>query len=132
MFSQLSVKQKLLGGFTLVIMLLFILLAVAIFNMKIINSKIMDMTQDRYPKISLVNSITVKSMDMGRQIRNAVMFANENADEYVSKVTNLDKSQDEDLAKIAPMLSTEKGKAMFAKLQEQNLALTAALEQVYP
>ncbi|BBF85320.1 methyl-accepting chemotaxis protein [Aquitalea magnusonii] len=132
MFSQLSVKQKLLGGFTLVIMLLFILLGVAIFNMKIINSKIMDMTQDRYPKISLVNSITVKSMDMGRQIRNAVLFANENADEYVSKVTDLDKSQDEDLAKIAPMLSTEKGKAMFAKLQEQNLALTAALEQVYP
>ncbi|KJV25830.1 hypothetical protein VI06_18115 [Aquitalea magnusonii] len=113
-------------------MLLFVLLGVAIFNMKIINSKIVDMTQDRYPKIALVNSITVKSMDMGRQIRNAVLFGNENPEEYVTKVTDLDKSQDEDMAKIEPLLSTAKGKAMFAKLQGQNQALSAALEQVYP
>jgi hypothetical protein len=45
-------------------MLLFVLLGVAIFNMKIINSKIVDMTQHRYPEISLANSITTKSLDM--------------------------------------------------------------------
>ncbi|MBA4709540.1 methyl-accepting chemotaxis protein [Aquitalea aquatica] len=132
MLSQLSVRQKLLGGFTLVIMLLFVLLGVAIFNMKIINSKIIDMTQHRYPEISLANSITAKSLDIGRQIRNAIIFSSENTEEYLAKANNLDKTLDEDMAKIEPLLSTAKGKSLFAKLKEEDQALSAALEQIYP
>ena len=132
MLSQLSVRQKLLGGFTLVIMLLFVLLGVAIFNMKIINSKIVDMTQHRYPEISLANSITTKSLDIGRQIRNAIIFSADNTEEYLAKADKVDKSLDEDMAKIEPLLSTAKGKSLFAKLTQADLALSATLDQIYP
>ena len=132
MLSQLSVRQKLLGGFTLIIMLLFVLLGVAIFNMKIINSKIVDMTQHRYPEISLANSITTKSLDIGRQIRNAIIFSAENTEEYLAKADKLDKSLDEDMAKIEPLLSTAKGKSLFAQLKQEEQALNAALDQIYP
>ncbi|QBJ79997.1 methyl-accepting chemotaxis protein [Aquitalea sp. USM4] len=132
MLSQLSVRQKLLGGFTLVIMLLFVLLGVAIFNMKIINSKIVDMTQHRYPEISLANSITTKSLDIGQQIRNAIIFSADNTEEYLAKADKLDKSLDEDMAKIEPLLSTAKGKSLFAQLKQEDQALSAALDQIYP
>jgi methyl-accepting chemotaxis protein len=54
-------KTKTARGLYLIIMLLFVLLGVAIFNMKIINSKI---RRHRYPEISLANSITAKSLDI--------------------------------------------------------------------
>jgi methyl-accepting chemotaxis protein len=88
-------------------MLLFVLLGV-IFNMKIINSKIVDMTQHRYPEISLANSITTKSLDIGRQIRNAIIFSADNTEEYLAKADKLDKSLDEDMAKIEPLLPLQK------------------------
>jgi methyl-accepting chemotaxis protein len=36
------------------------------------------------------------------------------------------------MAKIEPLLSTAKGKSLFAKLKEEDQALNAALEQIYP
>jgi methyl-accepting chemotaxis protein len=132
MFSQFSVRQKLLGGFTLMIVLLSILLGVAVVNMQTINSKIIDMTQDRYPKIALVHSVTAKSLDMAREIRNAIIFSTGDTEGYISKVISLDKSQDDDMGKVESLLSTAKGKELFEKLKEQNKALSVALEQTYP
>jgi methyl-accepting chemotaxis protein len=132
MLSRFTVRQKLLGGFSFIILLLLVLLAAALGNMQTINSKIVDMTQDRYPKIALVNSITVKSLDIGRQIRNAVIFSAGDTEEYLSKVASLDSAKNADMGKVEQLLSTTKGRALFASMQEKNRALTAALEQANP
>jgi hypothetical protein len=57
MLSQFTVRQKLLAGFTLIIALMLVLLFAAISNMQTINSKMLDITQDRYPKIALTSTL---------------------------------------------------------------------------
>jgi len=132
MLGKFTVRQKLLGSFSFIILLLMVLLAAALGNMQTIRSRIVDMTRDRYPKIVLSSSITAKSLDMGRQIRNAVIFSAGDTEEYLSKVASLDSAKNADMAKVEQLLSTPKGKELYAVLQEKNRALTAALEQAYP
>lgn len=132
MLGQLTVRQKLLGGFALVILLLFILLGTAVYNMQAINSQIINVTQDRFPKIELINKITIKSLDIARQIRNAVIFGSGSAEEYLSKVSSLSRSKEEDMNKVSSLVSSEKGKALFSTLKAEDQAVNAALEQLYP
>ena len=132
MLSQLTVRQKLIGGFTLVILLLVILLGTAVYNMRAINTQIIEVTQGEFPQIELSKNITIKSLDIARQVRNAVIFSSSNTEDYLSKVENLNRSKEEDMAKIATLLSTEKGKALFLTLKAEDQALNKALEQLYP
>ncbi|NWK80115.1 methyl-accepting chemotaxis protein [Aquitalea sp. LB_tupeE] len=132
MLSQFTVRQKLLAGFTLVITLMLMLLFTAISNMQTINSKMLDITQDRYPKIALTSTLTIKTLDIGRQIRNAVIYSAGDTEEYLSKVNSLNAEKAAAMEQVEKLLSTAKGKALFASMREKNQALQGAQQQVYP
>ncbi|WP_293762638.1 methyl-accepting chemotaxis protein [uncultured Aquitalea sp.] len=126
MLGQLTVRQKLLGGFAVIIALLVVLLSAALHNMGTINEKLLDITQDRYPKVKLTHGITEKSLDIGRQLRSAALFPATSAD-FLSKVDGLSAGQKDDMDKIEALLSTAKGKALFAELKEKRGAFIAAV-----
>ncbi|TDR80203.1 methyl-accepting chemotaxis protein [Paludibacterium purpuratum] len=132
MLHRFTIRQKLLASFSFVILLLLLLLLAAINNMQNVNGKIHDMTQGRYPKIALASSITVKSMDIGRQIRSAVIFSAGDTEEYLTKVDNLLAAQTTDMDRMETLLFAPRGKELFADVREKSGVLRAALAESYP
>ena len=132
MLHQLTVKQKLLAGFGLLILLIAIIVAVAMMKLNTIDAKIRDVTEDRYPKIVLANKISVTTLDIGRYIRNAIIVQTpEETETNIKKVEDLRAANAVNMDQMEKLLSTPKGKELFEKLKTASSNLGAQFEPLY-
>lgn len=126
-FSNLSVRGKLLSGFSLLLALTCVIAGMAIVKMAGINSSIEVIFKERYVKVKLSNEIIKHASEVGRVIRSAIL-----AD--TMQEINLDIQHVEDLRKINAdslekikaigLHAGSKGELLFNKGQEFRAALS--------
>ena len=72
MFDALKLKEKLLGGISIILLLMLVMGGMAMLELRTIRQNIVDMVDDRYPKVVLSNQVIKRTLDNGRLVRNAV------------------------------------------------------------
>ncbi|MBM2883205.1 methyl-accepting chemotaxis protein [Chromobacterium phragmitis] len=132
MLHQLTVRQKLLGGFSLLILLLCVVVVVAYNKLHTIQDNITEIKEDRYPKIILSQRIALNLLYISRGVRDGVLARDKNTvEKKIQQVENLRASNRADLEKMEPMLSTPEGRALFAKIREAQNAQRPLFEPLY-
>jgi len=134
MFKNLKIGVRLGIGFGLMILLLVIISALTYMRIGQINTEIMSMVFDKFPKTVMANEAVDQINITARAIRNAMLV--KSADEAQKEIGRLMEARNktgEIFDKIEKLITTEDGKKVFAKVQEtrkiaaadQNQALDA-------
>ena len=132
MFDALKLKEKLLGGISVILLLMLVMGAVAMLELRTIRQSLTDIVDDRYPKVVLSNQVIKRTLDNGRLVRNAV-FQNEAsavADTIAKAEANRQKNI-EDLAKLDAMLNTPKGRELMKGIADSGAQLAANYDKLY-
>ncbi|MEC5205782.1 methyl-accepting chemotaxis protein [Vogesella perlucida] len=132
MFDALKLKEKLLGGISVILLLMLVMGAVAMLELRTIRQSLTDIVDDRYPKVALSNQVIKRTLDNGRLVRNAV-FQNEAsavADTIAKAEANRQKNI-EDLAKLDAMLNTPKGRELMKGIADSGAQLAANYDKLY-
>jgi methyl-accepting chemotaxis protein len=132
MFDALKLKEKLLGGISIILLLMLVMGAVAMLELRTIRQSLTDIVDDRYPKVVLSNQVIKRTLDNGRLVRNAV-FQNEAsavADTIAKAEANRQKNI-EDLAKLDAMLNTPKGRELMKGIADSGAQLAANYDKLY-
>ena len=132
MFDALKLKEKLLGGISVILLLMLVMGAVAMLELRSIRQNLTDIVDDRYPKVVLSNQVIKRTLDNGRLVRNAV-FQNEAsavADTIAKAEANRQKNI-EDLAKLDAMLNTPKGRELMKGIADSGAQLAANYDKLY-
>lgn len=76
MFTHWAVRNKMLAGFGVMLLLMIAMTCAALFWLSNIRHDLDDITLNRYPKAVIIDDIIKASLDNGRQIRSAILTAN--------------------------------------------------------
>ncbi|MQY51656.1 methyl-accepting chemotaxis protein [Rhodocyclus gracilis] len=132
MLNGLKIQEKLALGFGFVLLLMLAMMAVSLFEAERVKANIEDMIDDRYPKIVLSNEIIKRTLDNGRVIRNAILVRDRAAAEKaIAQSEQNRKANSESLAKMEKLLSTPRGRELFATIMERRSKVSANYEKMY-
>uniref|UniRef100_UPI0018EDB290 MCP four helix bundle domain-containing protein n=1 Tax=Chromobacterium sp. ASV23 TaxID=2795110 RepID=UPI0018EDB290 len=132
MLHQLTVRQKLLGGFSLLILLLCVVVVVAYNKLQTIQDNVTEIKEDRYPKIILSQRIALNLLYISRGVRDGVLARDSGmAEKKIQDVNAIRDSNRADLEKMEPMLSTPEGRALFAKIRQAQDEQRPLFEPLY-
>ena len=132
MFHALKLKEKLLGGISIILLLMLVMGAVAMLELRTIRQSLNDIVDDRYPKVVLSNQVIKRTLDNGRLVRNAV-FQNEAsavADTIAKAEANRQKIA-ADLARLDAMINTAKGRELMQGITDTGNRLAANYDKLY-
>jgi len=131
MFDALKLKEKLLGGISIILLLMLVMGGIAMLELRTIRQSIVDMVDDRYPKVVLSNQVIKRTLDNGRLVRNAV-FQNERAgvDDTLAKASANMQKNNEDLAKLDAMINTPKGRELMKGIADTGAQLAANYDKL--
>jgi len=133
MFKNLKIGVKLGAGFAFVLLLLVAISAISLMRISDMTTATTVITDDRMPKMEMSNEIMMNTMKMARAIRNVVIATDKNFEKsQIDLIANTRKTNGEIMDKIKPMLSTEKGKAMFEKIVEARAKYGQAIDTIIP
>jgi len=133
-FANLSVRGKLLAGFSLLLALSIFVAATALVKMGGINSSVEAVFKVRYVKVKLANETVKHASEVGRVVRSAILADDtQEIDSDIKRVEELRKLNSEALDKIKAIgfQAGSKGEAYFNKGQELRAALGAKYEPLF-
>ncbi|MBS0369376.1 MAG: MCP four helix bundle domain-containing protein [Proteobacteria bacterium] len=133
MFKNLKIGVRLGLGFAFVLVLLAAISIVSISRINILNGQVVQLAEERLPKIVQIEEVRLNVQIMGRGVRNMIMTTDK----------ALERKQLEDIAKyrsrnaqileeMVPLVHTEKGKALITKAQEARTRFNAVVERLLP
>ena len=133
MFKNLKIGVRLGLGFAFVLVLLAAISVVSISRINILNGQVVQLAEERLPKIVQTEEVRLNVQLVGRGVRNMIMTTDK----------ALEKKQLEDIARyrsrnaqileeMAPLVHTEKGKALLAKAREARARFNAVVERLLP
>ncbi|QIY78306.1 methyl-accepting chemotaxis protein [Chromobacterium violaceum] len=132
MLHQFTVRQKLLGGFSLLILLLCAVVLIAYNKLQTIQNNITEIKEDRYPKIVLSQRIALNLLYISRGVRDGVLARDpQKVEQQIRNVEILRANNRADLDKMEPMLSTPEGRALFAKIRAAQDSQRPLFEPLY-
>ncbi|MBP4052357.1 methyl-accepting chemotaxis protein [Chromobacterium violaceum] len=128
MLHQLSVKQKLLLGYGLLIVILAVIVATAVANLSAMQANRREITNNRYPKAELCNKIVITTQEVSKLIRDAVLSDHpQDIESNISKVEALRAENTASLNELDKTLVSAKGRGIL----EQALKARSALSELY-
>lgn len=132
MFDALKLKEKLLGGISVILLLMLVMGAVAMLELRTIRQSLTDIVDDRYPKVMLSNQVIKRTLDNGRLVRNAV-FQSEAAAvaDTIAKAEANRQKNNEDLAKLDAMINTPKGRELMKGIADTGAQLAVNYDKLY-
>jgi methyl-accepting chemotaxis protein len=133
-FANLSVRGKLLAGFSLLLVLTVIVAATALVKMAGINASVENIFKERYVKVKLANEVVKHASEVGRVVRSAILAdATQEMDADLQRVEALRKLNAESLDKIKAigLHPGSKGEGLFNKGQELRSALGAKYDPLF-
>ncbi|CAH0355723.1 methyl-accepting chemotaxis protein [Aquabacterium sp. CECT 9606] len=127
-----KISHRLGLGFGAVILLLLVVSVMAVLKMATMQDMTRMITEDRYPKVVLINESVKKTLDNGRLVRN-VMLSSDVADiESYQQAIKVNRGLvSENLDKLGKMLSSEKGKQLFADIGAKGRVVDEKYEKVF-
>ena len=131
MLDNLTVKQKLLLGFSTVLILLVLMAGTGLKKMGDIHENVVEITRDRAPKIELVNDMLKNTLDNGRLIRNAVFVGPDQVEKSLKQVDENRQQNTDDMVKLEALLSLPKGREIFARITTARAELATHYTHVY-
>lgn len=133
MFKNLKIGVRLGLGFGLVLLLLLIISVVAILRISELNTGIEDVVDGRIPKIVMANEIYSNTMLIARAARNVALTNDKLIEKaQIETMIKARKANGEVIEKIKPMINSEKGKVLLAKLLEARTKYGEALDKYLP
>ena len=132
MFDALKLKEKLLGGISIILLLMLVMGAVAMLELRTIRQSLTDIVDDRYPKVVLSNQVIKRTLDNGRLVRNAV-FQSEAAavTDTIAKAEANRQKIAADLARLDAMINTAKGRELMQGITDTGNRLAANYDKLY-
>jgi len=133
-YSNLSVRGKLLAGFSLLLALMIFVAATALVKMAGVNAGIEAVFKERYVKVKLANEAAKHALDIGRFIRNAIL-ADDSSDveAAIRRVEELRSFNTQSFEKIKAigLHPGSKGETLFNEIQASRGVLGSKYEQMY-
>jgi methyl-accepting chemotaxis protein len=124
-----KVSTRLGLGFGLLILLLVIMSAVSISRIKEINSATGNIVNDRVPKVIMSDEVAFNVMIIARAARNLIITSDKQIEkQQLEIIADTRKKNSETLEKIKGLLSSEKGKKLFAGVVDARTTYNASLD----
>ncbi|QEL54438.1 methyl-accepting chemotaxis protein [Chromobacterium paludis] len=118
MLHQFTVRQKLLSGFALLILLLCTVVFIAYNKLQTIQDHVAQIKDDRYPKILIANRIALNLTAIGREMGEAILASTpQTQDQHLRRIDALREVVRTDMVNMEPYLRLPAGRALFAKVQ---------------
>ncbi|WP_440217060.1 methyl-accepting chemotaxis protein [Chromobacterium piscinae] len=132
MLYQLTVRQKLFIGFGSVLMMLLVVVIVAMFKMDGIQQKSRDIIENRYPKVMLIDRITITTLDIGRGVRNAIITTEpQTIESEIAQVESLRAKNTENLSNLDKVVVTPRGHELMEKVKQARAVLGQQYAPLY-
>ncbi|OHX13407.1 methyl-accepting chemotaxis protein [Chromobacterium sphagni] len=132
MLYQLSVKQKLLAGYGLLILILAAIVFTAILKLDTIQAKELEITENRYPKAALCNKIVLVTFDVARKVRDAIIASSPaEIESVIAKIEALRAENTASLQELDKALVSSKGREIFDRAIQARNVLSAQYAPLY-
>ncbi|POZ63098.1 methyl-accepting chemotaxis protein [Chromobacterium alticapitis] len=132
MLSQFSVKQKLLLGYGLLILILIAIVFTAVLKLNAIQAKQAEITENRYPKAALASGVVLTTFKIGAQTRDAIMASTPQAIETaITQVEALRAQNTDSLNQLDKVLVAAKGREIFGRVMQTRHQLSEQYAPLY-
>ncbi|MEI7429807.1 MAG: methyl-accepting chemotaxis protein [Betaproteobacteria bacterium] len=133
MFKNLKIGVRLGFGFGIVLLLLVMISGLSINRIGKLSDNTTDIVDDRMPKIEMSMEIVENTLGMARSLRSIILTHDKNFEKaQIEIIASARKRNAEILAKLKPMINTEKGKALYDKMVASREKFGAALDVILP
>ncbi|MBC7701484.1 methyl-accepting chemotaxis protein [Aquabacterium sp.] len=127
-----KISHRLGLGFGAVILLLLVVSVMAILRMATMQEMTRSITEDRYPKVVLIDDSIKKTVDNGSLLRNMLLATDSAEFEGNQQAIKVNRGTvSEDLEKLGKMLHLEKGKQLFADIIAKGHVVDEKYEKVF-
>jgi len=132
MFANMKVATRLGLGFGAVVVLLLVLSIVAVTRLALLNDGIQAITDDRYPKVVLVNEAVKLTIDNGRLLRSMLLATSDaERDQFKSAAEANRPKIAESLASMEKLIKAEKARVIFREITDKGAMLAPKYEELY-
>ncbi len=131
-FAHWKVRTKLLAGFSIVLALMMVIGFISLAKLTELKRELTLMVEDRYVKVSQVNDMIARTIDVGRLMRDAVL-SNTAADveSNIQKIEEHRQKNTQVLEGLQATITTEKGKVLLNAALEKRAILSATYAKLY-
>ena len=133
MLKNLKLGVRLGIGFAITLLLLVAIAVTALMRMNDMQADTSLIVNDRIPKIVMSDEMEINTLRMARAVRNVIISNDKKFEqEQIALIAKARKDNSEILDKIKPMLNSEKGKELFAKVLEARVKYSKAVDTIVP
>ena len=131
MFGSMKVSTRLFLGFGLVVVFLVIISTFGLVRINAIGKSLENITEDRVPKVLMLERLIINAVDNGRMLRTFLMAANEaQAEGAKNKLAQNIAEDTEALSRLDKVVATEAGRKFFTDVSAKRELLLPTIEQV--
>jgi len=132
MFANMRVRTRLGLGFGVVVMLLLTLSVISVQRLSTVNNSMQVITEDRYPKVMLINEAIKLTIDNGRQLRSMLLATNDaERDKFRNNVEANRPKITSALARLDKMIVSARGRELFKDITAKETILNPKYEELY-
>ncbi|WP_051258612.1 methyl-accepting chemotaxis protein [Chitinibacter tainanensis] len=119
-----GVKTRLMAGFGLVLGLLVVLTAAALYSLQSISGKIEELVGERYPAVVVTQDLIIQAYNTDLLFRNAALAENfEEMEKIIAVITQEADQEEAAIAKLKAMPLDAQAKTLLAEVERANAAM---------
>ncbi len=131
MFKNMKIGVRLGGGFGLVLVLLTIIATISILRISELNADIERVVGDAIPKTVMANNLIGNANDVSQALRNLILARDKKEEAAeTEQIAKSRKSNTEIYEKLTPLVVSEKGKALLAKVLDDRKKFNEAADKL--
>ncbi|MCX7208739.1 MAG: methyl-accepting chemotaxis protein [Proteobacteria bacterium] len=124
--KKISVKAKLFFGFSAVLLLVVLMAIIGYKSMQDLNKDLVDLMENRGPKVLICDELAKMALDNGRQARNLVLATDQlDIDAAMGVMKSNMQKQMDILKQMDRTIHLPKGRELFKKMDETSIILSA-------
>jgi methyl-accepting chemotaxis protein len=132
-FKNMKIGMKLGIGFAFALLMMVTVSIISLSRISDLAANTSIITEDRMPKIEMSNELMQNNMIIARALRNILLSSDKNFEkQQIDIIANARKRNGELLDKLKPMINSEKGKELFAKVMEYRAKYGASVDTILP
>ncbi|QWT44991.1 methyl-accepting chemotaxis protein [Azospira inquinata] len=131
--KNLKLGQRLGIGFGLVVAILILLSAIAVFRLAAVGATTSDVIDNRMPKIEMSSTMVINTLTLARALRNLVLADDKIFEKkQMDLIADLRKKNGEIQDTLKPLINTPRGKELFDKIQTTRARFESTLDVALP